>query len=130
MPDTHCVRCGALLGTIDHLRGSSECAACRGVEQDLAHGLATTPIAVMGLSHSASVAQFKRCLSQLAGVKSVGVKDCSAGVYEFTVRHDPSLQLPGMIAEMTEFHTTITRGAAPYWSAGQAMTVMVSEKLR
>ncbi len=126
MADMHCVKCGVLLGRLDTLRGYSECASCRGVDDKLAHGVATTAVAVMGLANGTGVASFRRTLGQMPGVKDVAVRNCSSGVYEFTVHHDPSTPLSSLIQETPDFIVRITRGAAPDWIPGEPMTVMVS----
>ncbi len=75
--------------------------------QDAAEG-ATTRLIVTGLVSVASIAGFKRHLSRLAGVTSVGVSSGPDGEFVFAVGHAEGLALDDAIAILPGFGARVT----------------------
>ena len=68
----------------------------------------TTRVIVTGLVSVASIASFKRHLSRLAGVKSVGVASGPDGEFVFNVSHRPDASLRDGIPSMPGFGARVT----------------------
>ncbi len=69
----------------------------------------TTRVIVTGLVSVASIASFKRHLSRLAGVKSVGVASGPDGEFVFNVSHRPDASFRDGIPSMPGFGARVTR---------------------
>jgi hypothetical protein len=63
---------------------------------------------VTGLVSVASIAGFKRHLSRVPGVESVGVSSGPDGEFVFTVGHEPSLELEGAVTTLPGFAARVT----------------------
>jgi hypothetical protein len=68
----------------------------------------TTQVSVTGLVSVASIAGFKRQLSRIAGVKSVGVSSGPDGEFLFAVNHDASVELRDAIPTLPGFGARVT----------------------
>ena len=68
----------------------------------------TTRVIVTGLVSVASIASFKRHLSRLAGVKSVGVASGPDGEFVFNVSHRPDASFRDGIPSMPGFGARVT----------------------
>ena len=68
----------------------------------------TTRIVVVGLVSVASIANFKRSLTRIGGVWSIGVSSGPSGEFVFNVSHDPGLQLSASIISMEGFASQVT----------------------
>ncbi len=69
---------------------------------------ASTRVVVTGLVSVASIAGFKRNLSRVAGVHSVGVSSGPDGEFVFAVGHDASLALDDAITALPGFAARVT----------------------
>lgn len=72
---------------------------------------ASTRVVVTGLVSVASIAGFKRSLSRVAGVRSVGVSSGPDGEFVFAVTHDPDLGLADGITTLPGFAARVTNEA-------------------
>ena len=72
---------------------------------------AATRVVVTGLVSVASIAGFKRNLSRVNGVRSVGVSSGPDGEFVFAVTHDPGLDLNEGIATLPGFGARVTNEA-------------------
>ena len=63
----------------------------------------TTSVVVVGLVSVASVAAFKRTLSKLPGVRSVGVSSGPEGEFVFKTVHDADLVIKDVVPDMPGF---------------------------
>ena len=72
---------------------------------------ASTRVVVTGLVSVASIAGFKRNLSRVNGVRSVGVSSGPDGEFVFAVTHDPGLDLNDGIATLPGFGARVTNEA-------------------
>jgi hypothetical protein len=70
--------------------------------------LVTTKVIVSGLVSVASIAGFKRHLSRLQGVTTVGVSSGPDGEFVFSVHHLPTVDLSAGITSLPGFDTRIT----------------------
>jgi hypothetical protein len=70
--------------------------------------LTTTRVVVVGLVSVASIAGFKRHLSRVAGVQSVGVSSGPDGEFVFAVAHGPDVALGDAIALLPGFGARVT----------------------
>ena len=70
----------------------------------------TSTVVVTGLVSVASIAGFKRQLSRILGVVSVGVSSGPDGEFVFAVGHDSSLSLNDAIATLPGFSARVTGG--------------------
>ncbi|HEY4633686.1 MAG TPA: hypothetical protein VIH00_07185 [Candidatus Limnocylindrales bacterium] len=70
--------------------------------------VATTRVVVVGLVSVASIAGFKRHLSRVAGVQSVGVSSGPDGEFVFAVAHGPDVALRDAIALLPGFGARVT----------------------
>ncbi len=70
--------------------------------------VASTRVVVTGLVSVASIAGFKRSLSRVAGVRSVGVSSGPDGEFVFAVTHDPDLGLADAITTLPGFGARVT----------------------
>jgi hypothetical protein len=68
----------------------------------------STRVVVTGLVSVASIAGFKRHLSRVPGVESVGVSSGPDGEFVFTVGHEPSLELEGAVTTLPGFAARVT----------------------
>ncbi|MHB8672366.1 MAG: hypothetical protein ACYDAK_01645 [Candidatus Limnocylindrales bacterium] len=68
----------------------------------------STQIVVVGLVSVSSIAGFKRHLTRLPGVRSVGVSSGPDGDFLFAVNHDPALRLGDAIPSLPGFGARIT----------------------
>ena len=68
----------------------------------------TTRVVVTGLVSVASIAGFKRQLSRVAGVRSVGVSSGPDGEFLFAVAHDSSIVLRDAITTLPGFGARVT----------------------
>jgi len=71
-------------------------------------GVDRTELLVTGLASVAGIAGFKRELSRLTGVQSVGVSAGQAGEFVFAVSHEPGLDLDASIPTIAGFDTQVT----------------------
>ena len=71
-------------------------------------GVARTELLVTGLASVAGIAGFKRELSRLAGVRSVGVSAAEEGQFVFAVSHDPGADLAAGIPTIAAFAAEVT----------------------
>ena len=71
----------------------------------------TTRVVVTGLVSVASIAGFKRQLSRVAGVQSVGVSSGPDGEFLFSVTHDASLVLRDAVTTLPGFGARVTAEA-------------------
>ena len=71
----------------------------------------TTSVVVTGLVSVASIAGFKRQLSRVAGVHSVGVSSGPDGEFLFSVSHDASLSLRDAVTTLPGFGARVTAEA-------------------
>ena len=71
----------------------------------------TTSVVVTGLVSVASIAGFKRQLSRVAGVQSVGVSSGPDGEFLFSVTHDTSLVLRDAVTTLPGFGARVTAEA-------------------
>ena len=78
-----------------------------GAEADADASAATTLI-VTGLVSVASIAGFKRHLSRVAGVQSVGVSSGPDGEFVFIVSHDPGVALRDVVPTLPGFAARVT----------------------
>lgn len=69
---------------------------------------ATSTLVVTGLVSVASIAGFKRHLSRVVGVHSVGVSSGPDGEFVFTVSHDPSCGLRDAVTTLPGFGARVT----------------------
>lgn len=67
-----------------------------------------TRVVVTGLVSVASIAGFKRHLSRVPGVESVGVSSGPDGEFVFTVGHEASLELEGAVTTLPGFAARVT----------------------
>jgi hypothetical protein len=65
-------------------------------------------VIVAGLVSVASIANFKRSLARIGGVRSIGVASGPNGDFVFTVSHDAGLALSVPIVSMAGFETQVT----------------------
>jgi hypothetical protein len=72
---------------------------------------ASTRVVVTGLVSVASIAGFKRSLSRVTGVRSVGVSSGPDGEFVFAVTHDPDLGLADGITTLPGFGARVTNEA-------------------
>lgn len=70
--------------------------------------LTTTRVVVVGLVSVASIAGFKRHLSRVTGVQSVGVSSGPDGEFVFAVAHGPDVALSDAIALLPGFGARVT----------------------
>jgi hypothetical protein len=68
-------------------------------------------VVVTGLVSVASIAGFKRSLSRVSGVRSVGVSSGPDGEFVFAVTHDPDLGLADGITTLPGFGARVTNEA-------------------
>jgi hypothetical protein len=68
----------------------------------------TTQVSVTGLVSVASIAGFKRQLSRIAGVKTVGVSSGPDGEFLFAVSHDAAVELRDTIPTLPGFGARVT----------------------
>ncbi len=80
-------------------------------QRAVADGSVRTDVAATGLISVASIAGFKRAISQLPGVAAVGVTSGPNGEFIFGVSHEPGLDLAGAFGGLPGFETRVT--AAP-----------------
>ena len=80
-------------------------------ERETPNEAASTRVAVTGLVSVASIAGFKRNLSRVNGVRSVGVSSGPDGEFVFAVTHDPGLDLTDGIATLPGFGARVTNEA-------------------
>jgi hypothetical protein len=80
-------------------------------EPETASESASTRVVVTGLVSVASIAGFKRNLSRVSGVRSVGVSSGPDGEFVFAVTHDPGLDLNDGIATLPGFGARVTNEA-------------------
>lgn len=73
---------------------------------------ASTRVVVTGLVSVASIAGFKRSLSRVTGVRSVGVSSGPDGEFVFAVTHDPGLGLADGITTLPGFAARVTNEAS------------------
>jgi hypothetical protein len=73
-----------------------------------AEDMAATQIIVTGLVSVASIASFKRHLSRLAGVSSVGVSSGPEGEFIFKASHDPSVGLKDLLPTISGYSVRVT----------------------
>ncbi len=71
----------------------------------------TTEVTVVGLVSVASIATFKRGLSRVAGVSTIGVASGPDGEFLFTVTHTPDAQLAAAITAMPGFEARVSAQA-------------------
>jgi hypothetical protein len=71
----------------------------------------STRVVVTGLVSVASIAGFKRHLSRVPGVESVGVSSGPDGEFVFTVGHETSLELEGAVTTLPGFAARVTRSS-------------------
>ena len=71
----------------------------------------STRVVVTGLVSVASIAGFKRSLSRVTGVRSVGVSSGPDGEFVFAVTHDPDLGLADGITTLPGFGARVTNEA-------------------
>ena len=71
----------------------------------------TTRVVVTGLVSVASIAGFKRQLSRVAGVQSVGVSSGPDGEFLFSVTHDSSIVLRDAVTTLPGFGARVTAEA-------------------
>jgi hypothetical protein len=82
-----------------------------GVDQAVpASGVGRSELLVTGLGSVAGIAGFKRELSRLPGVRSVGVSAGEGGEIVFTVSHDPDLQLAAAVSGIESLGAQVTGG--------------------
>ncbi len=67
-----------------------------------------TELVVIGLSSVAGIAGFKRALSGIKGVRSVGVSAGQAGEFVFALSHQASLDVAAALPSLTAFATQVT----------------------
>ncbi len=67
-----------------------------------------TELVVVGLSSVAGIAGFKRALSGIKGVRSVGVSAGQAGEFVFALSHPASLDVATALPALTAFATQVT----------------------
>jgi len=72
---------------------------------------ASTKLIVTGLVSVASIAGFKRHLSRVPGLQSVGVSSGPDGEFIFAVAHDPSVAMKDVIATLPGFGARVTAEA-------------------
>ena len=72
-----------------------------------AGGVESTQVVVVGLVSVASIAQFKRQLGRLPGVKTVGVSSGPDGEFIFTVSHTPETTLNSLIPTLPAFQARV-----------------------
>jgi hypothetical protein len=77
-------------------------------EHDEAAPAAATRLVVTGLVSVASIAGFKRHLSRVAGVRSVGVSSGPDGEFVFAVQHEPAISLKDAVATLPGFGARVT----------------------
>ena len=77
-------------------------------EHDEAAPAAATRLVVTGLVSVASIAGFKRHLSRVAGVRSVGVSSGPDGEFVFAVQHEPEISLKDAVATLPGFGARVT----------------------
>jgi hypothetical protein len=70
-------------------------------------GTESTQVVVVGLVSVASIAQFKRQLGRLPGVKNVGVSSGPDGEFIFTVGHTPETTLNSLIPTLPAFQARV-----------------------
>ncbi len=70
--------------------------------------MARTSLLVVGLSTVAGIAGFKRELSRVEGVRSVGVSAGESGQFIFAVSHMPDVDLASAIPSIETFQATVT----------------------
>ncbi len=70
--------------------------------------VSTTRVVVTGLISVASIAGFKRHLSRVAGVQSVGVSSGPDGEFVFAVNHGSDVTLRDVIPTLPGFHARVT----------------------
>ena len=70
-------------------------------------GPESTQVVVVGLVSVASIVAFKRQLSRLPGVKSVGVSSGPDGEFVFTVGHSPETSLGSLIPTLPAFQARV-----------------------
>jgi hypothetical protein len=73
-----------------------------------AGGAGRTEVLVSGLASVPGIAGFKRELSRLPGVRSVGVSAGEAGQFVFAVSHDPGTDLANGIPTITAFEAQLS----------------------
>ena len=71
----------------------------------------TTRVVVTGLVSVASIAGFKRQLSRVAGVQSVGVSSGPDGEFLFAVTHDAGIVLRDAVTTLPGFGARVTAEA-------------------
>ncbi len=77
-------------------------------EHDEAAPAAATRLVVTGLVSVASIAGFKRHLSRVTGVRSVGVSSGPDGEFVFSVQHEPAISLKDAVATLPGFGARVT----------------------
>jgi hypothetical protein len=88
---------------------AEEAAASRGRGRGAAapSGRESTQVVVVGLVSVASIANFKRQLGRLPGVKNVGVSSGPDGEFIFTVGHSPETVLTQLIPTLPNFQARV-----------------------
>jgi hypothetical protein len=79
----------------------------RGRAAAAAGGRESTQVVVVGLVSVASIANFKRSLGRLPGVKNVGVSSGPDGEFIFTVGHAPETTLNSLIPTLPAFQARV-----------------------
>jgi hypothetical protein len=108
MADAVCRHCGANLSFLDRLRRRRLCPSCAGRERDFADGVVTDSVLVEGLATVSDVAQMKRALSRLPGVKRVSVGSRPGDVFEFAVARSEGASLDSLVRELPGVSTSET----------------------
>ncbi|MGH2468401.1 MAG: hypothetical protein ACRDGL_11845 [Candidatus Limnocylindrales bacterium] len=72
---------------------------------------ATTRVVVVGLVSVSSIASFKRQVSAIEGVRSVGVSSGPDGEFVFKVEHDPVLALQDILPKVPGFAVRVVSSA-------------------
>lgn len=72
---------------------------------------ATTRVVVVGLVSVSSIASFKRQVSAIEGVRSVGVSSGPDGEFVFKVDHDPVLALQDVLPKVSGFAVRVVSSA-------------------
>jgi hypothetical protein len=77
-------------------------------EAEDANGPASTRLLVSGLTSVGGISAFRNALTQLSGVQSVSVSSGEKGVFVFSVKHDPGVDLDSGVASLTRFSAHVT----------------------
>jgi hypothetical protein len=95
-------------GTNGAEEGPAEPVAELGTAPEMSNEQATTRVVVVGLISVASIANFKRSLSRIGGVWSIGVSSGPNGEFVFSVSHNAGLLLASEIVAMPTFKSQLT----------------------